>query len=74
MNQHRILLSGTPRKKETKNGEHIVWIESEMLRREHLQSDVIHKRNQHIIWKELFSKNGWSNSKLQEWVDQFRSN
>ena len=74
MNQHRILLSGTPRKKDTKNGEHIVWIESEMLRREHLQSDVIHKRNQHIIWKELFSKNGWSNSKLQEWVDQFRSN
>ena len=74
LNQARILVSGTPRKKDTKNGEHIVWIESQMLDREHLESDVIHKRNQHIIWKEVHSKNGWSKTKLGEWTDQFRSN
>ena len=74
MNQPRILLSGTRRKKDTKSGEHIVWIESQMLGREHLESDVIHKRNQHIIWKEVHSKNGWSKTKLGEWIDQFRSN
>lgn len=63
-----------PRKKDTKNGEHVGWIESQMLDREHLESDVIHKRNQHIIWKEVHSKNGWSKTKLGEWTDQFRSN
>ena len=51
-----------------------MWIDSEMLRREHLQSDVIHKRNHHNIWKELFAKNGWSTSKLHEWIDQLRRN
>ena len=74
LNQPRLLISGTPRKKDTKNGEHIVWIESLMLMREHLENDVIHKRNQHIVWQELHAKNGWSKTRLNEWVDQFRSN
>ena len=70
---HRVLLSGEPRPK-SKN-EHLVWLDSKVLTRHHLQSNLLHTVQQHSVWARLMDEDlEWTKTQLKEWIDKKRSN
>ena len=69
----RVLMSGEPRPK--KKSEHLVWLDSKMLTREHLRDDMVHKREQHSVWSRLMDEElNWTKTALESWIDSKRSN
>ena len=52
-----------------------MWLDSKVLTRHHLQSNLLHTVQQHSVWARLMDEDlEWTKTQLKEWIDKKRSN